>query len=311
MVRSIELNLASRPFRNNMLLWFGHSSLAAAVIAFTAWNTLTFLETGRKLRELRNSVGSLESRLNDVEVRERRVQAEIGKHDLKYLATQTARANDVIARRALSWTRLFNLLEKVLPYEVKMVSIRPVFGNPNPGQVLLLAAGPPAEVVPVSVEGSSKDLNAFLDFERALIVDAHFDRVEPERSIHAKNGEIVFGLSFLYYPAGQSHKQGSAPAVAEVPVPSENEAADEPEGSDENAGAETVSPKQLKLGASPLPQVPPQGTRAVPPPAGSTVPARKYRRPKHDVPTAPLRRRPDGWQPPKKGDAPQGKHKEK
>ena len=128
MIRSLDLNMASRPFRNNAAIWLGHALLGLGVVGFTAWNTVTFLETGRRVEELRNSVGSIESRRQEIEVRERRVQAGIARHDFKYLTTQTVRANDVIQRKALSWTQLFNLLEKVQPYEVKMVSIRPVFG---------------------------------------------------------------------------------------------------------------------------------------------------------------------------------------
>lgn len=199
-VRTLELNLASRPFRNNALLWLGHCVLMGAVIGATAWNTAAFLDTGGKLEELRNRVGSIENRFDNVEVQERRLQAEIARHDLKYLRMQTVRANDVIGRRALSWTRLFNLLEKVQPYEVKMVSVRPVFGRGEAPSATDLVG---EETVPVSVEGTARDLNAFLDFERALIADPHFDRVEPERRTHTKDGEVLFVLSFLYDPEGR------------------------------------------------------------------------------------------------------------
>jgi len=211
-VRTLDLNLASRPFRNNTLLWVGHSVLMGSVVAATAWNTVTFLETGGKLEDLRSSVGSIENRLDRVEVLERRLEADIARHDLKYLATQTARANDVIARKALSWTRLFNLLEKVQPYEVKMVSVRPVFGrgSPTSGAPLVVRDRPGEDIVPVSVEGTARDLNAFLDLERALIADPHFDRVEPERRTHARDGEVLFLLSFLYDPAGTLEPEPSA-----------------------------------------------------------------------------------------------------
>lgn len=219
-MRGLDLNLASRPFRNNTLLWVGHALLVGTVIGASAWNTLTFLDTGGRLEELRSRVGSIENRFETVQMQERRLQAEIARHDLKYLAIQTSRANDVIGRRALSWTRLFNLLEKVQPYEVRMVSIRPVFGvHALPGSPAAadLDAG---EMVPVSVEGTAKDLNAFLDLERALIADPHFGRVEPERRTHTKSGEVLFGLSFLYDPEG---RVAHAPSAAQA-APPEREA---------------------------------------------------------------------------------------
>jgi len=99
-VRTLELNFASRPFRNNTLLWIGHSVLTGTVVAATAWNTLTFLDTGRRLDELRSRVGSIESRRDRVEALERRLLAEAARYDLKYLRTQTTRANDVIGDEA-------------------------------------------------------------------------------------------------------------------------------------------------------------------------------------------------------------------
>lgn len=216
MIRSLELNLASRPFRNNTPVWLGHALLGLGVVGFTAWNTMTFLETGRRVEELRNSVGSIENRSREIEVRERRVQTEIPKHDIKYLTTQTLRANDVIQRKALSWTRLFNLLEKVQPYEVKMVSIRPVFGLGGSGGSAVVPARVAHTYIPVAVEGTARDLTAFLEFERSLIGDPHFDRVEPERSTHAKDGEILFQLSFFYDPEGRARKAESVDAEAET-----------------------------------------------------------------------------------------------
>ena len=52
----LELNLATRPFRNNTLLWTGYALLAVAVVTFTAWNTVTFVDTRSTLDQLRNTV---------------------------------------------------------------------------------------------------------------------------------------------------------------------------------------------------------------------------------------------------------------
>ena len=62
------------------------------------------------------------------------------------------------------------------------------------------------------MEGTARDLTAFLEFERSLITNTHFDRVEPERSTHTKNGEILFQLSFLYDPEGHARSAESAQA---------------------------------------------------------------------------------------------------
>ena len=304
-MRPLELNLASRPFRNNGLLWVGHGLLAVAVVAFTAWNTVTFVDTGRDLEALRNTVGSVDSRVREVERRERDAEARIAKHDLKYLTTQTFRANEVIQRRAFSWTRLFNQLEKVQPYEIKMVSIHPIFGSQ--GGLGPATAGPAKpEVVPVTVEGTAKTIRDFFELEDALIADPHFDRIEPSRSTHAKNGEVLFGLSFLYFPDGSREKpladladrEGSteeelAEAAEPAPPPADEEAAPAP--------VAAVQPPQPR--PQPDPAAPPaaeaedrpratEATEIAPPRPAFRAPERR------PPPEGPVRKKPEGWQPP-------------
>jgi len=331
-VRALDLNLATRPFRNNSLLWLGHGLLAAAVICFTAWNTVTFVETGTTLTEQKNTVGSLSQRKEAVRQREERAQAETKRHNIKLLTAETLRANDVIQRKSMSWTRLFTLLEKTQPYEVKMEAVRPMFGGSGRRAAALPAAQGP-EAIPVAVDGTAKDLRAFLAFERALIRDPHFDRVEPERTTHSKAGEVLFSLAFLYFP----EDNGQAPGGSEMPGGDEADAqfGDEPEEPERQEAASISEPKG---GATPggvsvkkeIPAVAPAVANAnnapmrppvvMPPPAEGQVAARanvaspraeepapdpsqetpiqRYERQRKEAPTGPIRKRPPGWQPP-------------
>lgn len=256
-MRSIELNLASRPFRNNTLVWGGYALLAVLVVGFTAWNTVTFVDTRRKLDELRNEAGSIESRLAAVDQRERSAEGRIAKHDVRYLATRTSRANEFIQRKAFSWTKLFTVLEQIQPYEVKMASVRPIFGAEGGAAAMTASASGAPEAIPVSVDGIAKTVEAFFDFEDQLIRDQHIDRIEPARSNRAKNGEILFTLSFLYYPEGLEKKADpeQAEALHEATAPTDAATGeDEPEGQKKTqaqpAGAQ---PAEAKL----QPQAPP------------------------------------------------------
>ncbi len=247
-MQPLDLNLSSHPFRNNTLLWAAHGGAIALLLLFTAWNVRAFLDSSRALGELRGQVTQNERLENDLDAREQRAQVGIGRHDLKELSIRAATANDVIFKKALSWTRLFNLLETVVPHEVKTVSIRPVFGSTGHG-------GPdrrlPEGAVPVAIEGSAQSLEAFLEFERSLLMDSHFDQVEPERSDVVEGGETLFGVRFLYFPDGR-------PARKEFPaLPHVLEA----------AGAEPASPEEAEFAAgeegAPAPV-------AAPPAAGGT-----------------------------------------
>ncbi|HEX5044453.1 MAG TPA: hypothetical protein VFV75_16235 [Candidatus Polarisedimenticolaceae bacterium] len=194
-MQPLDLNLASRPFRNNTLPWAGLVLLAAALAACTWWNVTSWLSVEERLQARRAVIEDVKTRFDRCDLRERKAEAALKKTDVSYLRVQAERANAVIARKALSWTRLFNILEKVQPYEVRMTRISPVFGSASSDTI-------PKGAVPVSVRGFSREIRAFLEFERSLLFDPHFDRVEPEQSSLDKNGEVEFELSFLYYPGG-------------------------------------------------------------------------------------------------------------
>lgn len=213
MVNPLDLNLASRPIRNNTLLWVAHAALLLGVLGGTVWNITGYVQHRRDLGVLNAERDSFDSRMSDLQRRENAARRGIANHDLKDLSLRASKARDVIERKALSWTRLFNRMEEVLPYEVRMASIRPVFafGRRAASERDKLPPGS----VPVSVEGSAKTLEAFFEFERALIHDPHFDRVEPHRFNRSDGNEVVFEMRFLYFPD----------AGAVEPVPPEAEQA--------------------------------------------------------------------------------------
>ena len=215
MSRSLQLNLASRPFRNNVPIWTAHVLVAAGIVAYTTWNVHAFLDAGRKLAALEADIGSTERRLTELDRRDREAVAGIRVFDPKTLATQAEQANEIIMRRGLSWTRLFNLFEKIVPYEVRMTAIRPVYGTREAEARGRGGAKPSvAGTVPIDVEGVAQSLEAFLEFERALIVDSHFAEVEPVRTETTPgNTEVKFQLHFLYDPEGKGTERPKLPHV--------------------------------------------------------------------------------------------------
>lgn len=202
-MRTLELNLATRPFRNNTPIWVAHSLLLAALVAFTAWNVHTFLDVTRKSKELQADLGSVERQQSELDRREEAAVTGARVFDLKTMQVQADKANDIILRRGLSWTRLFNTLERVVPYEVRMRTVHPVYGTQQSGSGLA-RGGVFAGTVPVEVEGTAQSFESFLEFERALIVDPHFAGVEPVRSESPQGAqEVTFQLRFLYDPEGR------------------------------------------------------------------------------------------------------------
>lgn len=242
----LDLNLASRPFRNNTPVWAAYVCGAALVAAGTYWNASTYFDYSARLERLREQVDTVNRKLRELDVREQKARGDIEGFDTKALSVQSRRANGVIQRRALSWTKLFNELERIQPYEVRLSSVRPIYGARGETGAERVEEG----LVPVSVEGTAQNLRAFTDYEYALIHDSHFLQVEPQRATIGDGGEVYFDLRFLYAPEGAA-KSGE-PAQLEPSasaVPPSGLVAESDEGQAEGGRAaveepETVAPDE-------------------------------------------------------------------
>jgi hypothetical protein len=227
-VQAVDLNLATRPFKNDTLLWIG-LVVAVALLGFLSWwNVTTWREHRRLLADLRESQISIGERFGALDRRDQQALRQVDAVDLPVLVTKADKANEVIRWKSFSWTRLFNLLQEIQPWDVQMTSIHPVFRGDRRGARNELED---LEQVPVSVEGTAKTLRDFLAFERALIFDPHFDRVEPDNIATDDNsGETIFRLRFLYDPRVGVEAELPADQIAE----GEGDAA-APDGADAEA----------------------------------------------------------------------------
>lgn len=212
-----DLNLAGHPFRNNVVPWIGNGLVFVLLVAFTWWNVDAWLEHRTKLRELRGEVTSFESQQRELETRNTRALQGIRRYDLDALGVQSRKANEVIEWKAFSWTRLFNLMERVIPGGVRMNSIRPLFQG-SEGANRSASFGDATSEVLVVVEGTARSFDEFADLEAELQNDPQIGRVEPDRLNRGPGGEVLFQLRFLYFPyvADEIAAEGEAAPAGEA-----------------------------------------------------------------------------------------------
>jgi len=241
-VQPLDLNLSSRPFRNNVPLWVGYSIVVTLLLLSTVWNVRTYTGNAAKIDDLQQRTVSLDGQNQELRQRERKAQMGIGRYDVEALRAQAEKANEIIAWKAFSWTRLFNLVAEMMPHDVKMTSIRPIF-QIRAGAASQDGAGF-AEGVPVAIDAMAKRHEDMLELQNALFEHENFGRVEMQRFSTLDNSEIVFQLRFLYYP-GVGFEDGEELTVAEGELAeSEPEtdsvepAADEAEAQGEIAGGQ-------------------------------------------------------------------------
>ncbi len=238
-MKLLEINLATRPFRNNTLYWTGFGSAGAILAALTVVNVWLFLHAGSSVQQSGEEMQIKQAKRDSLMRDEQRLSVKLTKLDFKGLAREAEFANDAIRRRIFSWTELFNRLEEVVPATVMMAAIRPEIQ---------------AEGISVVAEGLAKDQEGLLDFEENLIRSPYFSRIYPgsERR-EQRGGDLLFSLKFDYVPGGRADAPGGpvAPAKSTATV----------------AGEEPKRPPEKAVDRPAAPPVPPYETHQAPPPS--------------------------------------------
>lgn len=211
---SRPLNLASRPFRNEMLpaLLFGLGAVALFALSVQHALTLARLQPGRgtpieqEIARLEEEVGRLRSEANGLGV---------PVPDPKAIP-RWALLKELVDRRAVHWTEMLSVFEQALPGNVRLVSLAPEVKRGSMNLELTLLA---------------RSKGDGLEVLRVLEDRPEFDQVYPLSFEPREGGEEV-RYSMLYRPPSAP---GSSPAPAEAEAQSPREEAGEAE--DEGAGA--------------------------------------------------------------------------
>jgi type IV pilus assembly protein PilN len=215
----MSINLATRPFRNNAVHWIGFSAGFLLLGVFGYYNAVRFTDTSEDLRMWGDKLAKARQEFDALAAEVVAMTNDVRKVDLKAFDERSRFANGIILSRLFSWTILFDRLEKVLPENVRVRSIRPAITRDG---------------IEVTVDGAAREYPSILRFEENLLASDHFTFVYPQmESTKEGQGEIQFVLTFGYVPAGKSASAAPAP---------EAEAANEAGGAEEGAGEAAAAP---------------------------------------------------------------------
>ncbi len=184
-MKPLELNLARRPYRNDLPIAVLLSMLFIATLAFTGNNLYTWVTADARLEMLKSEMVDHEARMAAMEQEAKTLNSELEAIDMDVLTPQAEFVESVLQQRNFSWTMLFNALEEVLPWNVKLMTIRPRF---EAGRVL------------IRVTGMSRGYDGYVNFQDALQQSPYFDQVVPSGYETGEGSEsrLTFGLDFEY-----------------------------------------------------------------------------------------------------------------
>ena len=161
----IPINLSSEPFRRDRPMLIASSICAALLTGLLA--VLVFMisaERGR-MKETRVAVSRLSAQLGKMAAEQARLDAILRQPANAEVLERSVLLNTLVERKSISWTRIFSDLEEVMPYNVRVISVRlPQINSRN-------------EVLLDMVVGA-KDPSPAIDFFKRLEESPRFGTIE-------------------------------------------------------------------------------------------------------------------------------------
>ena len=205
-------NLSTRPFYNERPVRAVLGLVAAAVIALTVFNAVQVLRLRSRGAEVQGQAEAAERDAAGLRTEAAQTRRTINREQLAAVQTGALEANQLIDRRAFSWTDLFNRFERTLPPEVRIASVTPQVDQA--GRFLVAVT-----VVSRRVE----DLDGFID---ALEQTGAFREVLSRQEEAQDDGTLRSVIQGYYQtvPTTPSQASGEPAAPADGPVTARAEA---------------------------------------------------------------------------------------
>ncbi|MGB8887065.1 MAG: PilN domain-containing protein [Candidatus Korobacteraceae bacterium] len=193
----LNINLASQPYevarqyRQRMTAVIAALSLAAVVllgyIIYQRVHSRTIL---RKLAEVQQQIDGLDRE-------ESQARAILNKPANRVVADQSNFLNELFARKALSWTRIFTEMERIVPPELHVVSMKPEYTKTNDLMLHMMVATDSRERAVELVRHLEKSNH----FRQPQVVA---ETVVANTSAQAAGtGNIQFDITAIYVPGAQ------------------------------------------------------------------------------------------------------------
>jgi len=127
----IPINLASQPFRRDRAVLVASGALSVLLILLLVLLlSLNNLESGH-VAQTRSEIERLETQIHAVSAQQTSQDAILRQPENAEVLERSLFLNALLYRKGISWTRIFADLEKVVPYNVRIMAIRPSVAGPN------------------------------------------------------------------------------------------------------------------------------------------------------------------------------------
>lgn len=127
----IPLNLATQPFRRDRPVLIASALVAILLLGSLGVLTSLAMSDRRQVNETRVVLRRINAQIARVEREQGKLDAAMRQPGNEEVLDRSVLFNALIRRKAISWTMIFEDIEKVLPPTVRVMSIRPLMNARN------------------------------------------------------------------------------------------------------------------------------------------------------------------------------------
>lgn len=120
----IPINLASEPFRRDRPMLVASAVVGIALVALLCIALTTIVSERRQAADVRATIDRLNAQMRTVAAEQNQLNATLRRPENAEVLERSLFLNTLIERKAISWSKIFADLEKIMPYNVRLVSVR-------------------------------------------------------------------------------------------------------------------------------------------------------------------------------------------
>jgi hypothetical protein len=124
MALRVPINLSSEPFRRDRPLLVGSAALGVVLSLLLIYQVVDIVSERHQAADIRIAIEQENARLRSIAAQQAKLNATLRRPENAVVLERSLFLNTLIERKAISWTKIFADLDKVMPYNVRLVSVR-------------------------------------------------------------------------------------------------------------------------------------------------------------------------------------------
>lgn len=211
----LNINLASQPYEAARFYRRRVGALVLALAVLTALLAGYIVYQRAQSRGINQQLAQVRGEIRGLDFEDAQARALLNKPANRDIADQSEFLNQLFARKALSWTRVFTEMEKMMPPNLHVVSMKPEYTKTNDLMLRVVVATDSRERAVELVRRMEKSNH----FRQAQVMAEAVTSNSSDQS--AGPGNIQFDIAAIYIPNAQDNDSVADEGKADEGKPSE------------------------------------------------------------------------------------------